>query len=417
MSFPWARIFLCTGLFLGCGNPQPTLSDIEPKQAYSDYDVRMTLTGTHFLPATILDPVSGQRIAILDGFSARIGKGAQWAPLAALSWQSTEHLTVLLESTSAQSLPIGPLDVEITDPRGEKALLTDVFQELGLDSTKPIIDISPAEDTPFEPGKFLRVTISVSDNGQLSKVGYFLYDKNTTETPYLTCEVAPNARECTCAFQIKVSANLVEGDQIQLRVDATDNSLSQNTVSKSHIFTVQPLPKVSLIDPKEGGTAGGTDVIITGSGFLSGSQVLIDGVLLNPNGGIVVDENTISGHVPSHAEGRVSVVVHSPVGTSKEGKDFTYKLPPLIETITPNHGDASGNAGVTITGKGLTRETRIYFGKALASALPLNNPEFREETAIIVGHAPAGTGMTTVWAYHSTFGFSSLPNGFVWVSP
>jgi hypothetical protein len=56
---------------VGCaGNePKPRIDAVEPAQAYTDGDVRLTLTGAGFLPSFRLDPVSGERVATMEGFS------------------------------------------------------------------------------------------------------------------------------------------------------------------------------------------------------------------------------------------------------------------------------------------------------------------------------------------------------------
>ena len=96
---------------------------MQPPQAYSDGDTRLTLLGRDFVPATILDPLSGRRIATSDGFAARIGAAGQWTELSDLDWLSTGALAVSLPSAMAQRLPAAPLDVEITDPRGQVDVL------------------------------------------------------------------------------------------------------------------------------------------------------------------------------------------------------------------------------------------------------------------------------------------------------
>ena len=175
-------------------------------------------------------------------------------------------------------------------------------------------------------------------------------------------------------------------------------------------------PDPQTISPDRGGTAGGTDILIRGTGFLPGSQATIDGELLFPNGGIVVDANTISGHTPAHPAGRAQVAVKSRRGTGNRTIEFTYSPPPLVTAVTPDHGPASGGTAVSIAGSGFDSSTRVYFGATLASAAPLADG-FRQGDTSIVGRTPPGSGTTTVWVLSDTLGASQLVGGFTWSAP
>ena len=92
MRFRWALLPLLLGLPLACDNPEPSLFAVDPSQGVSDGDLRLLLRGQGFIPATLLDPRSGRRIATSDGFSARLVATDRWVELSALSWLSTETL-------------------------------------------------------------------------------------------------------------------------------------------------------------------------------------------------------------------------------------------------------------------------------------------------------------------------------------
>jgi hypothetical protein len=86
------------------------------------------------------------------------------------------------------------------------------------------------------------------------------------------------------------------------------------------------------------------------------------------------------------------VVATSSGGTSY-GSDQTFKtLPdqPVVTSVSPDAGLASGATLVTITGTELTEATAVKFGSVNATSFTVNSPE--SITAI----APAGTGMVDV---------------------
>ena len=420
MRFRWATLTLCASQLWGCENPQPTLVGVTPEHAYNDGNVRLTLVGSGFVPAAILDPGSGRRIAVIDGFHARIGKGSTWAELTALDWQSTGQLAATFTSASAALLPPGDLDVEIEDPRGQETTLTNAFYELGPDLEPPTVEFtSPSVDTPVGAGTVLQGRFHALDAlpGSLSSLGWTYFEADVV-LARSNCQLALPTDEADCTFTITTSKNLRGGEEIRIVAEAFDASATHNRGAAARSFTVLAQPLVQTISPPSGGTAGGTDVVITGTGFLPGSQVFVDGALLFPDGGIVLDGQTqISGHVPAHEEGKASITVRTPIGDAAGPPVyFQYLPPPSVEDVMPKVGAAAGGTGVSITGKNFGAGTRIYFGLTLDSAVPLAD-QFLQSDTMIVGHAPKGEGQTTVWAVDDVLGFTRLPNGFAWRSP
>ena len=418
MRFCWACLTLCASQVLGCDNPRPVLSRVEPAQENSEDDVRLTLLGDGFIPAMTLDPQTGHRVAVVDGFEARIGHGGAWADLTNLGWLSTGAMTATLTIRAALSLPAQALDVELVDPRGQKATLENAFLELGPDLSPPkIVFTAPPLDTPVAAGTLLRGRFHASEAplGELSALAWTYVEDGVTRTTG-ACPVGPGTMEADCDFQIRVGQNVQAGDGIQIVAKASDDSHAKNAAEEILLFTILPQPTVSDIVPTSGGTGGGTDVVITGSGFLAGSQAVLDGVPLFPNGGIVVDDHTISGHVPAHAEGPAQITVRTPIGSAAGPAVFTFLPPPLVESISPNTGSGTKATAVVVTGQRFTATTRIYFGVSLDSALPLADAFLQSDTAI-VGRAPTGNGQATVWAYDESLGFTRLLNGFTWRTP
>ncbi len=418
MRFRWACITLCACQSWGCENPRPVLTSVAPAQAYSDSDVRLTLTGEGFLPATTLDPRTGSRVAVVDGFHVRMIKGASSVDLTDLTWQSTSQMAASLPGALAATLPGGLVDVELTDPRGQRTTLMNAFDELGPDLTPPVVAFtSPSADTPVGPGTTLRGNIHASDAplGNVTQLDW-TYSESGQQRTGGTCPIPAHAAEVDCPFQVKVGPMLQGGETIEFVATAEDAANAGNSGRATLSFTVLPRPTVESISPVSGGTAGGTDVVITGSGFRAGSQALLDDVPLFPEGGIVVNDHTMSGHVPAHAEGSAAIIVHTPLGDATGVLVFTYVPPPLVETITPNTGSATGATVVVLNGKDFTTDTRIYFGLTLDSAIPLDQP-FVQSDSTIIGSTPAGSGQTSVWAWDESLGFTRLQNGFTWRTP
>lgn len=87
-------------------------------------------------------------------------------------------------------------------------------------------------------------------------------------------------------------------------------------------FDPEPTPTVVSIDPVSGTTAGGTPVTITGTNFLDGATVTIDG---NPCTGVVfVDSTSLTAVTPAGTAGAKDVVVTNNVEFGTLAGGYTY---------------------------------------------------------------------------------------------
>jgi IPT/TIG domain len=318
---------------IGCqaDEPLPHLDAIQPSSAYSDKDVRVTITGTGLMPSFRVDPSTDERVAIVEGFSGRIGKAPNWAPLTMFGWLGPEQITATLGHEAAEDLyrtPSDlPFDVEITDPRGRKAILLGGFTELGPDKEGPVITLtSPGSGRLYCPGGTLHVQADVADAvpGYLTSVTWSLNgtlpDRNLLNGH---CPFEAGAAKANCAFDLSIDRELDPNEPIKLVVSATDNA--KNTSSVESLVSLSEPPTVKSVVPNVSPTSGGTDVIITGTGFDSDSRAYFGDSLLYPNGGTVLERGTIiSGYTPAHAEGEVTVKVVSRLGEVLLSKPFTY---------------------------------------------------------------------------------------------
>jgi hypothetical protein len=413
-----ACLCLCPSLLvMGCDSVQPKLVAVTPAQAYSDQDTPLVLEGEGFLPSRTVDPTSGRSVAFENGFGARVGKGEHWVSLRGLAWQSSGHMTGTLPGAAAlgsEALEPGSLDVELTDPRGTRSLLPDGFVNLGHDIAAPSVEFTtPHTSAELRAGQTIQASFHAADvpPGLLSRLEWRYRERGAIKDRG-SCFGVTDVPEATCSFQVSIDSALTTGNVVELEAWAFDDvgNMGHDLLQ----IPLAALPTVASISPTSGGTAGGTDVIIKGTGFLPGSQVLFDGVLLFPDGGIVVDPQTISAHVPAHAPGGVSLTIATPLGQAIGTAVFTYVNPPLITSITPTSGP--GGTAVSIVGKYFTDSTQFYFGKTLAAALPLADFDRQSDNAVI-GRVPPGQGSTAVWAYDPAFGFTHLADGFTWEAP
>jgi hypothetical protein len=157
-----------------------------------------------------------------------------------------------------------------------------------------------------------------------------------------------------------------------------------SAVSSADTFTYKlPTPYITSIAPTSGPVAGGTSVLITGSGFSSGATVKFGAVTATS---VVRSATSIAATAPPGTSGVVDVTVSTGGGTSATSPSdkFTYEPAPVVEGVSPAAGPLAGGSRVTVTGTGFVTGTTVKFGSTPAVAVVVVS------SATVVCTAPAG---------------------------
>ncbi|MCP4015639.1 MAG: IPTL-CTERM sorting domain-containing protein [Delftia sp.] len=153
-------------------------------------------------------------------------------------------------------------------------------------------------------------------------------------------------------------------------------------------FTYVAAPAITAIHPIAGPTAGGTPVILTGSGFTSAAPsgaVQFGSTAANYT---VNSDTQITATAPPGAAGTVDITVSTVGGTSatSAGDRFTYAQAPTTASITPTTGPSAGGTQITLTGTHLSAASTVKFGNQSATGVSVVSDT--QLTAI----SPPGTG-------------------------
>lgn len=189
----------------------------------------------------------------------------------------------------------------------------------------------------------------------------------------------------------------------------TAQGTSANTTADN--FTYGTIPVITSVAPNTGPIAGGTSVVITGSGFTGATDVTFGGTDATS---FTVDSATqITAVAPAHAAGTVDIVVTTPLGinTNTPADNFTYSAAPFITSISPTGGPTAGGTSVVITGTGFTGVTAVTFGGTAATSFTVNSntqitavaPARTAGTVDIVVTSPQGSSANTT-ADNYTYG-------------
>ncbi|MSP74330.1 MAG: hypothetical protein EXR76_19540 [Myxococcales bacterium] len=120
------------------------------------------------------------------------------------------------------------------------------------------------------------------------------------------------------------------------------------------------------ISPDRSPSRGGIEVTVTGGGFLDPTEVRIGGTVARSE---FIDDQTLLAIVPAGVAGSVDVVVRNTSGSVTLSGGFTYFEDLVVSGLSPVWGTIDGGTEVALVGAGLTLESRVTFGGALAETI------------------------------------------------
>ena len=148
------------------------------------------------------------------------------------------------------------------------------------------------------------------------------------------------------------------------------------TITDADIYLYVPPPGITSASLDIGSTAGGSPVVLIGTGFKGGPygshNINWTTTLLTLDGSSIasftVDSATqISFATPAHLPGPVNVAVTTPGGTAAKTNIFTF-IPGFNSIgVGPNNGPSSGSSTITLHGHGFTGATGFLIGGIPAS--------------------------------------------------
>jgi subtilisin family serine protease len=286
------------------------------------------------------------------------------------------------------------------------------------------------ESTPFYPANYgnanlIAVGASTSNDQRASfsnygptKVDLFAPGSNIESTYWVASHVAQYAYESGTSMAtphvsgtIALVAGLHPTDSVATRINRVLLSVDKvsafsglcvtgGRLNAANAVATAP-PTISSLSSATGTTAGGTTVVISGTGFigLSGPSAVTFGGT-NATGYTVDSPTQITATVPAHTAGTVSVRVTGAFGASSDtaNDDYVYWAPvPAITGLNPTSGYTTGTNSVVMTGTGFTGATSVLFGSTPATTFNVDSDT--QITAV----APAGS-VGTVRAQVTTAG-------------
>jgi len=253
----------------------------------------------------------------------------------------------------------GTVDVVVTNPAGNSGTLANAYTFLPP-VTPTLASIAPNSGQEAG-GTLVKITgtkiMSQIGPVQVSIGGVQVYDVHIEDagdgTQRITCRTPAHAPG-------------------PVDVVVTNPGDAAATLVAAFTYLSQTPPNPVSVAPGEGGTLGGTEVVIAGTGFIPSQpmRVTFGGVE-----GISVwgdYDNTLHCTTPpSQTAGPVDVVViaaDDSSGTLVGGFVYVDSPPPRLDSVTPGQGLGTGGQSVTLTGAGFSAscgacpQTRVVFG-------------------------------------------------------
>jgi hypothetical protein len=402
---------------VGCRDstePQVTVSAVMPAAAYSGAPISFVIQGGPFRPVYDIDTSTGRSTLQLGAFTAFLspaGGNGLLEPVAvdSLTWVSTSQLAAILPGTIAA----GPYDVEVRDPRGGLALLPSGFMALGVDHTLPVVEIAePLSGTIVNAGAEVPVAFAADDGlGHIASMGWTIATSDIQRSG--TCPVGPNLQHATCRFVFVVPSPTQLGQPLNVDVSAVDTS--NNPMHAQTTLAIGLPPVVETFSPFEGQAVGGTQVSVSGDNFIAGTQVLVGGALLQPNGGTIMNAHLIQGTTAAHDPGPSTLTVRTGAISVDAPGPFNFIARPEVRAVMPNSGPLAGCTPITIVGKYFRdRQTSVWFGSDTSSGAQLLCMNYISPNRI-EGFTPPGVGAVSIFAGDAVSGVGQLPLAFTYL--
>jgi hypothetical protein len=268
------------------------------------------------------------------------GVGFEGATAVAFGGVAATSFTVVSDSEIEATSPAGDGTVDVTVTTGDGTSATGSDDQFSFDTTPTVASLS-ADTGPTAGGSALVITGSGFEGATAVEFG---------STPAEVFDVVSDSTiDATSPTGIgSVDVTVTTGD-------------GTSATGAGDIFTYDTTPAVTSVSPDTGPTAGGTAVIIAGSGLLGTTAVEFGSTPASAFS--IVSDSEIEATSPA-GSGDVDVTVTTGDGTSPTaaGDEFAFFTVPVVGSVAPSSGATAGGTTVTITGSGFEGATAVIFG-------------------------------------------------------
>lgn len=339
--------------------PTPVLTAVSPAAGPSAGGTLITLTGTNFF--------ASPTVLVNDAPATTVTRVSATQVTAVTPPGVPGVVSVALANSDGQQASLVAAFAYVAPPT-----VANVTPSTGAAPGGTLITISGAD---FQPGAVVRVGGSPAFGAVLS---------NATTITALTPAGVPGSAD----------------------VEVINPDTQRGVLAAG--FAYEGAPTLVALSPSVGATTGGTVVTLTGSGFVTGAEVLF-GALESP-AVTFVSSTRVTAVAPAAAMNVVSVSLRNPDGQlASLSSAFRYVEAPTLTAIAPTSGDVRGGTVVRLTGAGFGALTAVRFGAVASPLVTLVNP-----TTLDAVSPPGAPGSVDVSIANPDGAEVTLPQAFTY---
>lgn len=306
--------------------PPPTIASVSPSNGTNGGGTQVTITGTGFAP----------------GATVRFGNSAATGV--------TVVNATTLRVASAPGTVGQTVAVRVTNPDSQTATRAAAFTY--VNAPAPTAISSSPTSGPQAGGTIVTILGTNFLPGLTVNFG---------SAPGTVVSVASNSitvMSPAAASATKVDVTVVNPDGKSSRLAGAFNYTKPPTLTK--------------VAPDSGSTAGGTSITITGTGFVEGMDVLLNGV--HATDIEVKSASSATALTPPGYLGAATVLVRLPDGQAASlPAAFVYQAPPRVTSVTPVTGPDTGGTSLVILGSGFGAGARVFLGEVEATEVAVES--------------------------------------------
>ncbi len=304
------------------------------------YDATPTISGI----SRSAGGTAGNDVVTMTGTGFTDASRVSFGQSVAAAYTATSDTQIIATSPAHGA---GVVDITVTNETGTSSdVLADKFT---YDATPTISAISPSVG-PTGGG----TVVSVSGTGFADVTG-----ANFNGT-------AAKAYTIGSDTSMSVTSPAHAAGMVNLTIT---NEMGTSSDVPADQFTYDAVPVISALSFNNGPPAGGTVVIITGTGFVVGSSTVMFGTVAGTSVSCT-STTSCTATSPMHSAGSAYVSVSTPGGTSNgvTADIFAWDSVPVISALSSNSGALGGGTNVAITGTGfVVGSTTVMFGTVAGS--------------------------------------------------
>lgn len=302
----------------------------------------------------------------------------------------TGTTAVRFGSSPALFLVVGDSQVTATAPSGTGVVPVTVTTAAGTSNAltytyvnAPLITAVDPDQGPTDGGN----TVTITGTGLSGATGVLF---------------GTHAAAVTADTSTQITATAPAGAAQSVSVTVTTAAGTSNPLPYFYVAA----PSITGIYPTMGPTGGADTVTVFGSGLALTSAVHFGSAAVT---GLTVDSDSQLTATAPPGTGTVLVTATTPGGTSTVGLGnayYCYVPPPVVTSLSPAQGSASGGDSVLIRGSGLTYTDAVLFGTTQASFAAVSDtmvvataPHGAAGPATVTVHSPGGTSNGAAFQY------------------